>query len=147
MESNAARSDQPLFRPQVLLTRQHSQLQAAGDSKLPVDIAEVALDSFFADGQFAGDFTVTAALFDGRNDLNFASCEAKAGRRRLAGARPRRHLFAPDPELPLAYRANTFQQQLRRRGFEDNAPRAKLQSAGDSEWLNRCGQQNGSHRN
>src|SRR6266516_3720389 len=135
MESHVAGSDEPLFRPQVLLTRQHCQLQAAGDSQLSVNIAEVALDRFFADGQFAGDLTITAALFDGGNDLDLASGEAKAGGRRLAGARPGRYLFAPNPKLPFAHRANTLQQQFRRRGFEDNAPRPELQSAGDREWL------------
>lgn len=56
----------------MLLAGQHRQFQAAGNAQLRIDIAEMALHGFFADRQFAGNFTIAVAFFDGRNNFDLA---------------------------------------------------------------------------
>jgi hypothetical protein len=73
-----------LLDPEVLFACQDRQLQTAGDAEFPVNIAEMALHSFLADGELASNLAVAAAFLDGRDDLNFARCQSKA-----TGALPR----------------------------------------------------------
>src|SRR5262249_33088482 len=104
-------------------------------TQFSVDIAEVAFYRLFADRELRGDFAIAVSLLDGGNDLNFTRRKSKACSGGLARPRPGRDRLTSHPELPIAHRPNTFQQQFGWRSLQYDATRAKLQSRGHRKWL------------
>lgn len=90
----------------MLFAGQHRELKPAGYAELPIDVAEMALDGFLADGKFAGDLAVAAAFFDRGYDFDFTRSQPEAAGRGLSGARPRCNRLTSNPELAFAYGAN-----------------------------------------
>src|SRR4051794_14622994 len=88
-----------LVNSKMLFACQYCKFQPARHSKLSVNIAEMALDRLFTDRKFACNLTVAAALFDCRDNFDFARCQTETASRGLPRARPRSHRFASHPKL------------------------------------------------
>lgn len=57
-----------------IATGEERQFEPAGNSQLPINIAQVALDCFLADRHLQRDFPVAPAGFNSGNNFNFAGC-------------------------------------------------------------------------